>query len=81
MIQECEETGTNISTNEDENIYINIKPNTPFSNIVQNWYIPDDPQVDCDIPPSEDHKPSWTKSEILKNTRKFNFDLSPKVLT
>ena len=59
---------------------------TSFTNVEQQWNIVvfeevpaenDNPESETQSPP--DHKKVWTKEEILKESRKFNFDLSPKV--
>jgi len=60
---------------------------TSFTNVEQQWNIVvfeevpaenDNPESETQSPPN--HKKVWTKEEILKESRKFNFDLSPKVL-
>lgn len=57
---------------------------TSFSNVEQAWnIIPEasaeggSPDLETESPP--DSKKIWSKEEILKESRKFNFDLSPKV--
>jgi RAB protein geranylgeranyltransferase component A len=68
------------SQKETRNLLINLNSNT-ICNIVEKWFIPDeDVQVNMEEVDSKFCKQTWTKSEIVKNSRKFNFDLSPKVM-
>ena len=69
-----------------KNLHINLNANSVF-NIVDKWFISDedveanvDNQQRIDETNKKDLRQTWTKSEILKNSRKFNFDLSPKVI-
>lgn len=82
LVQDLEENDINTPAAEDGNILINVQPKTCFSNVLEKWHILDEnpPAADSDSPDSEAVKKQyWTKAEILKNSRKFNFDLSPKV--
>ncbi|XP_055855161.1 rab proteins geranylgeranyltransferase component A [Episyrphus balteatus] len=49
----------------------------------QNWLIPtssEEEQVDNDNQIPSTNEDNWTQSKILKNSRKFNIDLTPKLL-
>ena len=57
-----------------------------FKNIQEKWFCPEEEitrENESDTPdPSLSEAPTskqWTKAEMLKEFRKFNFDLSPKV--
>lgn len=58
-----------------------------IENVTENWFAPDvkeDVLVQADenseLPYQEpSSQTSWSKLEIQKNYRKFNFDLAPKV--
>lgn len=70
---------------ETQNLNINLNSNT-ICNIVEKWYLPDedvqgniDNQKNLEETINKVPKETLTKSEILRDSRKFNFDLSPKV--
>nr|CAH0099335.1 unnamed protein product [Daphnia galeata] len=71
---------------ETQNLNINLNSNT-ICNIVEKWYLPDedvqgniDNQKNLEETINKVPKETLTKSEILRDSRKFNFDLSPKLL-
>ncbi len=71
---------------ETNSLHISLNSNTVL-NIVDKWFISDE---DVEATIGNQHgieetnnkivKQTWTKSEVLKNSRKFNFDMSPKVI-
>lgn len=71
-----------LDKNEDNHLNLNF--NNPIHNVVEEWNVTDEGNVtnnsslDC-LDTSKESSRSWTKSEILQNFKKFNFDLSPKV--
>lgn len=68
---------------EGSNISINIKSNS-IHNVVEMWHISDETaptnNEETQVITSPAAQQTWTKSDILKNSRKFNLDLSPKVI-
>lgn len=66
---------------------LKISLNFPaICNVIEEWFVLDEYRTEnADNKESETttakvSKISWTKSELLKNSRKFNFDITPKVL-
>ena len=83
---------TNVTNSQNEGIQNESNPeilivnySNPVQNVEEKWNIHDNLTEDPEnliINQDTDHKVmthQWTKSEILKYSRKFNFDLSPKV--
>ncbi|XP_046453961.1 rab proteins geranylgeranyltransferase component A 2-like [Daphnia pulex] len=67
-------------------LHIGLNSNTVL-NVVEKWFISDEDveaTIDNQLRIEETNngilKQTWTKSEVLKHSRKFNFDLSPKLL-
>jgi hypothetical protein len=67
-------------------LHIGLNSNTVL-NVVEKWFISDEDveaTIDNQLRIEETNngilKQTWTKSEVLKHSRKFNFDLSPKVM-
>ncbi|KAK4014698.1 rab proteins geranylgeranyltransferase component A 1 [Daphnia magna] len=68
----------------DLNISLNSKA---VCNAIEKWFIldeckteNDDSHQECEASRGKTSRINWTKSELLKNSRKFNFDISPKLL-